>query len=95
MFDASIPGESERASKAGSECLKVCADVGGSITGEHGVGIEKSAEMRFIFTDEEMTAQTNIRAVFNPEDLLNPGKLFPQPGRCVEIKREITKEVVS
>ena len=95
LFDASIPGESERASKAGSECLKVCADVGGSITGEHGVGIEKSAEMRFIFTEEEMTAQTNIRAVFNPEDLLNPGKLFPQPGRCVEIKREITKEVVS
>ncbi len=85
LFDASVPGESERASRAGSECLKVCADVGGSITGEHGVGIEKSAEMRFIFTDEEIAAQTNIRNVFNPEDLLNPGKLFPQPGRCVEI----------
>nr|GGG85740.1 FAD-binding protein [Virgibacillus oceani] len=87
LFDARIPGESERAAKAGSECLKVCADVGGSITGEHGVGIEKSAEMRFIFSDEEMAAQTNIRAVFNPDDLLNPGKLFPQPGRCVEVKQ--------
>ncbi|WP_077328452.1 FAD-linked oxidase C-terminal domain-containing protein [Virgibacillus siamensis] len=86
LFDASVPGESERASKAGSECLKVCADVGGSITGEHGVGIEKSAEMRFIFSEEEMAAQTDIRAVFNPKDQLNPGKLFPQPGRCVEVK---------
>ncbi|WP_156291077.1 FAD-linked oxidase C-terminal domain-containing protein [Oceanobacillus salinisoli] len=91
LFDASIPGQSERASKAGSECLKVCADVGGSITGEHGVGIEKSAEMRFIFSEEEVAAQTNIRAVFNPENLLNPGKLFPQPGRCVEVKKEPEK----
>ncbi|ASK64367.1 FAD-binding oxidoreductase [Virgibacillus phasianinus] len=86
LFDATIPGESERASKAGSECLKACADAGGSITGEHGVGIEKSAEMRFIFSEQEMAAQTDIRAVFNPEDLLNPGKLFPTPGRCVEIR---------
>ncbi len=93
LYDASVPGESERASKAGSECLKVCADVGGSITGEHGVGIEKSAEMRFIFTDEELEAQTNIREVFNPQDLLNPGKLFPQPGRCVEVKRANQDEV--
>ncbi|WP_308425624.1 FAD-linked oxidase C-terminal domain-containing protein, partial [Oceanobacillus indicireducens] len=68
-------------------------DVGGSITGEHGVGIEKSAEMRFIFTDEEIAAQTNIRNVFNPKDLLNPGKLFPQPGRCVEVTRRDQKEM--
>jgi glycolate oxidase len=87
LFDASIPEEIERAAKAGSACLKACADVGGSITGEHGVGIEKAAEMRFIFTEEEIAAQTDIRAVFNPEDLLNPGKLFPSPGRCVEVKK--------
>ncbi len=91
LYDARVEGEAERAAKAGSECLKVCADAGGSITGEHGVGIEKIEEMRFIFTDEEIEAQTNIRAVFNPEELLNPGKLFPQPGRCVEIKRELKK----
>ncbi|HLR63440.1 MAG TPA: FAD-linked oxidase C-terminal domain-containing protein [Lentibacillus sp.] len=94
LFDASVPGESDRASKAGSECLQVCADVGGSITGEHGVGIEKSAEMRFIFSDEEMAAQTDIRHVFNPDDLLNPGKLFPEPGRCVEVKHEEKKEAI-
>lgn len=87
LFDARKPGETELAAKAGSQCLKACADVGGSITGEHGVGLEKKEEMRFIFTDEEIAAQTEIRAVFNPNDLLNPGKLFPTPGRCVEVKQ--------
>jgi glycolate oxidase len=89
LFDARIPGESEKALKAGSACLQACADVGGTITGEHGVGIEKREEMRFVFKDEEIIAQTNIREVFNPENLLNAGKLFPSPGRCVEIKTEM------
>ncbi|MBS8263145.1 FAD-binding protein [Mesobacillus boroniphilus] len=89
LFDARKPGESERALEAGSLCLKVCADVGGTITGEHGVGIEKREEMRFVFTDEEILAQTEIRQVFNPKNLLNAGKLFPSPGRCVEVKKEI------
>lgn len=89
LFDARKPGESERALEAGSLCLKVCADVGGTITGEHGVGIEKREEMRFVFNDEEILAQTEIRQVFNPKNLLNAGKLFPSPGRCVEVKKEI------
>lgn len=89
LFDARNPGETELALKAGSQCLQACADVGGSITGEHGVGIEKKEEMRFIFTDEEILAQTQIRAVFNPDDLLNPGKLFPTPGRCVEVTQSL------
>jgi glycolate oxidase len=89
LFDARIPGESEKALKAGSACLQICADVGGTITGEHGVGIEKREEMRFVFKDEEIIAQTNIREVFNPDNLLNAGKLFPSPGRCVEIKKEM------
>jgi glycolate oxidase len=63
--------------------------VGGTITGEHGVGIEKREEMRFVFKEEEILAQTTIREVFNPNNLLNAGKLFPTPGRCVEIKKEI------
>lgn len=87
LFDSEKPGETEKALAAGSECLQACAAVGGSITGEHGVGIEKKEEMRFIFTDEEITAQTNIRDVFNPKNLLNAGKLFPTPGRCVEVKK--------
>ena len=91
LFDARIPGETERAISAGSACLKACADVGGSITGEHGVGIEKKEEMRFIFTDDEIKAQTDIRDVFNSNNLLNAGKLFPTPGRCAEMKAEMKK----
>ncbi|MEH7376013.1 MULTISPECIES: FAD-linked oxidase C-terminal domain-containing protein [Bacillaceae] len=89
LFDARIPGQSEKALEAGSACLQVCADVGGTITGEHGVGIEKKEEMRFVFTDDEIMAQTDIREVFNPHNLLNGGKLFPMPGRCVEIKSDL------
>ncbi|MGE6610473.1 FAD-linked oxidase C-terminal domain-containing protein [Peribacillus sp. NPDC076916] len=92
LFDARIPGESEKALAAGSACLKACADVGGTITGEHGVGIEKIEEMRFVFSDEEIIAQTDIREVFNPHNLLNAGKLFPMPGRCVEIKRDLKEK---
>lgn len=92
LFDARIPGESEKALAAGSACLQACADVGGTITGEHGVGIEKREEMRFVFTDEEIISQTNIREVFNPNNLLNAGKLFPMPGRCVEIKRDLKEK---
>jgi glycolate oxidase len=87
LYNSREDGETERAVKAGSEVLKVCADVGGSITGEHGVGIEKMEDMRFIFTEEEMNAQRQIRDVFNPDNLCNPGKVFPKPARCVELKR--------
>ncbi|MDN4523047.1 FAD-binding oxidoreductase [Fictibacillus fluitans] len=89
LFDARIPGQTDLAIEAGSACLQACADVGGTITGEHGVGIEKKEEMRFVFTDEEIQAQTAIREVFNPENLLNAGKLFPSPGRCAEVKKEM------
>lgn len=88
LFDAKIPGETEKALEAGSACLRACAEVGGTITGEHGVGIEKREEMRFVFNEEEIAAQTTIRSVFNPVNLLNAGKLFPSPGKCVEIKME-------
>lgn len=95
LFDARKPGETEKAIEAGSACLKACADVGGSITGEHGVGIEKKEEMRFVFNDEEIIAQTDIREVFNPYNLLNAGKLFPSPGRCVEVKKEMKQTALS
>ncbi|WP_101842743.1 FAD-binding oxidoreductase [Halobacillus sp. Marseille-P3879] len=94
LFDSRKPGETEKALKAGTACLKACSDVGGSITGEHGVGIEKKEEMRFVFTDEELEAQINIREVFNPDDLLNKGKLFPTPSRCMDVKK-IVKDTVA
>ncbi|RKD73466.1 FAD-linked oxidase C-terminal domain-containing protein [Sinobaca sp. H24] len=89
LFDSRNPGETQKAVDAGSACLKACSDAGGSITGEHGVGIEKIEEMRFIFSDEEIEAQTRIREVFNPGNLLNQGKLFPMPGRCLEVKKAV------
>lgn len=87
LFDSRVPGETEKALAAGSEILRVCADVGGSITGEHGVGIEKKEEMHFIFNEQELALQVSIRDVFNPDNLCNPDKLFPTPGRCSEVKR--------
>ncbi|UOF90268.1 FAD-binding protein [Fodinisporobacter ferrooxydans] len=87
LYDGRIPGQTKLAQETGSAVLKVCADVGGSITGEHGVGVEKLEEMRFLFNDAELQAQLAIRSVFNPQDLCNAGKLVPKPSRCVEVKR--------
>ncbi|MEX2414760.1 MAG: FAD-linked oxidase C-terminal domain-containing protein [Paenibacillaceae bacterium] len=87
LFDSRIDGDAEKAVQAGSEVLKVCADVGGSITGEHGVGVEKMEDMRYIFTEEEIEAQLKVRDVLNPNHLCNPDKIFPKPARCVEVKR--------
>ncbi|GAX90101.1 FAD-binding oxidoreductase [Effusibacillus lacus] len=87
LFDSSKPGETELAVKVGSEVLQACADAGGSITGEHGIGIEKQQDMTKIFTREELDAQIAIMRVFNPENLCNPDKVFPKPARCVEVKK--------
>jgi glycolate oxidase len=89
LFDSRIPGEKENAVKAGSEVLQVCAEVGGSITGEHGVGIEKMEDMRFILSEEEIRIQIGLRQVFNQDNLCNPDKIFPKPARCVEVKQYV------
>ncbi|WP_437342376.1 FAD-linked oxidase C-terminal domain-containing protein [Jeotgalibacillus marinus] len=95
LFDSRVPGETEKALEVGTACLKACADVGGTITGEHGVGIEKKEEMRFIFTEEELDAQTQIREVFNPMDLLNRGKLFPTPSRCMDVRKIVNDTIAT
>jgi len=87
LFDSQIPGEVDRVRKAGHEILQVCADVGGSITGEHGVGIEKQEEMALIFSDVDLRVMQQVRTAWNPRQLFNPGKLFPLPGRCADIKQ--------
>lgn len=87
LYDARVPGESERAMRAGAAILKICADVGGSITGEHGVGIEKIEQMRYVYSDTDLAAQIAIRQVFNPNDLCNAGKLIPRPSRCAEVRQ--------
>lgn len=87
LFDSQVPGEVERVRQAGHEILQVCAEAGGSITGEHGVGIEKQEEMALIFNPTDLRIMQQVREAWNPGQLLNPGKLFPQPGRCAEIKQ--------
>jgi len=87
LFDSQIPGEIERVRKAGHEILEVCAEVGGTITGEHGVGIEKQEEMALIFNEVDLRIMQQVRGAWNPDQLFNPGKLFPMPGRCAEMKQ--------
>src|SRR6266566_3524193 len=86
LFDSQIPGEVERVRKAGHEILVVCAEVGGTITGEHGVGIEKQEEMALIFNEVDLRVMQQVREAWNPGQLFNPGKLFPMPGRCADMK---------
>jgi glycolate oxidase len=76
LFDAANPGETERVLAAGSDILRLCAEAGGSITGEHGVGLEKREHMRLIFNDGDLAAMARVRAAFGGERF-NPGKLFP------------------
>ena len=86
LYDANDPVQSERAEHAGAEILKLCVEVGGCLTGEHGVGIEKRDLMRVQFTDTDLALQMRIKTVFDPEWLLNPAKVFP-----LELPREVAQ----
>lgn len=85
LYDAHTPGELEKTEQFGSEILKLCLDVGGTITGEHGVGIEKLDSMCQQFTAPELEIFHKIKQVFDPENLLNPGKAVPTLHRCAEL----------
>jgi glycolate oxidase len=77
LFDANTPGELEKCEEFGAEILKLCVEVGGCLTGEHGVGVEKRDLMSVQFTGEDMEAQLRVKDVFDPRWLLNPAKVFP------------------
>jgi len=77
LFDPERPGMLEQVIRAGEEILKACVAAGGSITGEHGVGVEKRDYMRWLFTDGDLAAMHRVKAAFDPAGLLNPGKLLP------------------
>lgn len=84
LFDANTPGEMDRAEKIGAKILELCVEVGGTITGEHGVGREKINQMCAQFDSEELTFFHRLKAAFDPEILLNPGKNVPTLNRCAE-----------
>jgi len=81
LYNCNDPEEASKAEEAGNDILKLCVEVGGCLTGEHGVGIEKRDLMRHQFTDIDLGQQMRVRAVFDPKWLLNPAKVFPLDGR--------------
>jgi glycolate oxidase len=84
LYDANNPGEFEKAEEFGGEILELCVAAGGTITGEHGVGVEKINQMCAQFADAELEVFHAVKAVFDPQGLLNPGKAIPTLARCAE-----------
>ncbi len=87
LYDANKPGQLERAEAFGADILTLCVEVGGCLTGEHGVGVEKRDLMGVQFTEDDMKQQQRVKCAFDPQHLLNPGKMFPQLHRCAELGR--------
>jgi glycolate oxidase len=87
LYDANQPGEIERAEAFGADILKLCVAVGGVLTGEHGVGVEKRDLMGTMFDEIDLNQQQRLKCAFDPDGLLNPGKVFPQLHRCAELGR--------
>ena len=87
LYDANQPGEIERAEAFGADILKLCVEVGGVLTGEHGVGIEKRDLMPAMFSDIDLAQQQRLKCAFDARGLLNPGKVFPTLHRCAELGR--------
>jgi glycolate oxidase len=87
LYDANKEGELERAEAFGADILKLCVEVGGVLTGEHGVGVEKRDLMPSMFSEADLNQQQRVKCAFDPKGLLNPGKVFPTLHRCAELGR--------
>jgi glycolate oxidase len=87
LYDANKPGELQNAEEFGADILRMCVEVGGVLTGEHGVGVEKRDLMPVMFDEVDLAHQQRIKCAFDPELRLNPGKMFPQLRRCAELGR--------
>jgi glycolate oxidase len=85
LFDAERPGEVERVREAGAEIMRICVEFGGTLSGEHGIGIEKQDLLPLAFTEADMDAMLRVKRAFDPAGRCNPGKIFPTPGRCSEL----------
>jgi glycolate oxidase len=85
LYDANKPGELEKAEAFGADILRLCVEVGGVLTGEHGVGVEKRDLMPVMFNAIDLAHQERVKCAFDPDGLLNPGKVFPELHRCAEL----------
>jgi glycolate oxidase len=88
LFDERVPGETKRVLDAGAEIMRLCVDAGGTITGEHGIGVEKRDFMSWIFSEDDMEVMGRLREAFRVGSLYNPGKIFPTAKGCGEVKQE-------
>jgi glycolate oxidase len=84
LFDSSIPGDKEKAEALGNDILRLCVDVGGVLSGEHGIGVEKRSLMTHMFSADDLDHQHALKLAFDPKILLNPGKVFPTLSRCID-----------
>jgi glycolate oxidase len=89
LFNHHRPEELEKTRRAGAEILEYCVSVGGSITGEHGVGMEKNDLMPLLFPEATLETIGRLKSVFNPDNRLNPGKLLPTGKGCLEVRPSI------
>ncbi len=87
LYDANRPGELQKAEEFGADILRLCVEVGGVLTGEHGVGVEKRDLMGAMFNEDDLDQQIRVKCAFDEQHLLNPGKVFPQLRRCAEMGR--------
>lgn len=98
LYDSRNEGELHKAEEMGSKIMKACITMGGSITGEHGVGREKREYMPLMYTDDDLEAMKKVKRVFNPEEVLNPGKIFPTISSDAKIgaagQRGIVEKVI-
>jgi len=84
LYDGGVLGEAERAERLATAIVELCVEQGGSITGEHGVGLDKKDSMPKMFSADDLDTMQRLRDVFDPERLCNPGKVFPTPRLCGE-----------
>jgi glycolate oxidase len=84
LYDANNPGELHKAEEFGNDILRLCVQVGGVLTGEHGVGVEKRDLMGEMFSAADLAQQQRLKCAFDPHGALNPGKVFPELHRCAE-----------
>ncbi len=87
LFDLRVPGALDNVLAASADILRACVAAGGSLTGEHGIGLEKKAYMEWLFTPEDLAAMARLRRAFDPEGRFNPAKVFPTPASCGEVRR--------
>jgi glycolate oxidase len=85
LYDDAVEGEAKKAEQCAVAILDVCIDAGGSLTGEHGVGVDKACSMPKLFGSDDLAVMSRLRDAFDPEGLANPGKVIPTPRLCGEV----------